>query len=247
MQVSFALISVVICIALPAGIIFFLHRRYNTSIGAFFVGALTFVVSQPLTRLLLLNYLQGTSWFYIYAVTNPVAYAIFMGLTAGLFEEIAKYLGFVFLLKKRSTWDHALALGAGHAGLEAVLLVAIPYTYLLVSGKVWSIEQTSLLLAGFERLSTIILQIAMAVLVFHAINRRNLLFLALAILMHAFLDTSSVLLLVSGLRPVLIEAYIGGLAMMSLLFIVAPVMTRQGRQPVIPLREINHRQKQNSS
>ena len=45
-------------------------------------------------------------------------YALFLGFTAGLFEEVGRYLAFTTILKKRLDWKNAVAFGIGHGGIE---------------------------------------------------------------------------------------------------------------------------------
>jgi len=47
-----------------------------------------------------------------------------LALTAGLFEETGRYLGYRFWFKDRKTWRVGLMYGAGHGGLESMLLTA---------------------------------------------------------------------------------------------------------------------------
>ena len=47
--------------------------------------------------------------------------AVVLGLTAGLCEEVARYLVYRFWVKDARSWRQALALGVGHGGIESVI------------------------------------------------------------------------------------------------------------------------------
>lgn len=56
---------------------------------------------------------------------NLWLYALYGGLAAGLFEETGRYLTMRFLMKGKWTRENALMYGAGHGGLEAVLILGM--------------------------------------------------------------------------------------------------------------------------
>ena len=48
-----------------------------------------------------------------------------LALTAGLFEEVGRYLGYrIFMRNEEKTWNKAVMYGTGHGGIESILLVA---------------------------------------------------------------------------------------------------------------------------
>lgn len=103
---------------------------------------------------------------------------------AGIFEETARYICFKFILKKERRIQDAISYGIGHGGIEAILLVGITYlintivsiminlgTPLedgleLASVQLSSVEPYMFAIAGVERLSTIIIQIGLSIIVF---------------------------------------------------------------------------------
>jgi uncharacterized membrane protein YhfC len=103
-----------------------IHRRFGASWGSWGWGALTFTASQVLLRIPLLAVvtiaLQG-----MFQDMNPdTAFwinLVVLSLTAGLFEEIGRYLVMRFLAKKVRDGKEGLMFGAGHGGIEAILLV----------------------------------------------------------------------------------------------------------------------------
>lgn len=102
-----------------------LWRKGGASPKAWLFGALTFVVSQIIFRLpwqIPLN-----SWLAPKLLGDEVAtfgWIAVSSLTAGLFEETGRWLAYRWLWKDRSTLGGVM-LGAGHGGIESVLLVGL--------------------------------------------------------------------------------------------------------------------------
>ena len=58
-------------------------------------------------------------------IRDRIIYAVFLGLSAGVFEETARYLTYRFWAKDARSWSRGLMLGAGHGGSEAILVGAL--------------------------------------------------------------------------------------------------------------------------
>jgi uncharacterized membrane protein YhfC len=53
---------------------------------------------------------------------NLLIIAGFLGLSAGFFEESARYVVYRWWARDARTWSQGLMLGAGHGGIESILL-----------------------------------------------------------------------------------------------------------------------------
>ena len=113
-------------IALPLALGVSLARRYRVDWRFYGLGAISFTLSQvfhlpfntwvllPLfTRLELAPATQGA---------GAVVFALGVGLSAGVFEESARYLLIRLWPRPERRWENAMMFGAGHGGLEAILL-----------------------------------------------------------------------------------------------------------------------------
>lgn len=217
-------LGLVLGIAVPVLLACRLVRKYHARWSTILIGAATFfvfalVLEALVHRIVLMGpygaTIQGT----------PLYLALYGGLMAGLFEETGRYLSMKFLMKKEpSTTFPGIAYGVGHGGAEMLLLFGITMAvYLVLAGmanagpldtllstapseakeqmdatlKVIS-EMTpgSLLLGLWERISALIMQLSLSVLVWTAVRRGGpwrWLFPA-AILLHAFVDAIAVML-----------------------------------------------------
>lgn len=147
---------------------------------------------------------------------NVWLYALYGGLMAGIFEECGRLAAFWLCRPWQPRPGDALMYGAGHGGIEAILLVGLAMlSNLLISLAVNSggetlaalvvslPEDTLALLAntpagmyfwsGFERLCAVGLHIALSMLVYAAVCRKQWRWFFAAILIHALVDAAAVL------------------------------------------------------
>ncbi|MDE6129829.1 MAG: YhfC family intramembrane metalloprotease, partial [Lachnospiraceae bacterium] len=188
-----------ICFGFPIGGAILLARRRRGAGKAFFMGVLAFIVSQPLLRLPLLQLvLPQYAWFAALPL-SPWRYGLFLGVTAGLFEETARWTAIRFCLKDKTNIEHGLAFGLGHGGAEAILFAGIRFVsmlFLLLTGKgaLLSVSAKTVCISSLERLSAIMFHIGASLLVMHGVRRKKARYLAAAILLHTLLDAPIVIL-----------------------------------------------------
>lgn len=183
------ILSLLICVGIPVGgAVFFLWKRKGT-FGCFVAGVLAFTVSQLVLRTPLLNYLSShAEWLMVLPVTNVVLYGAFLALTAGIFEESARWIGLGFEKRKgRTEWLHAIAFGLGHGGVEAVWVAAQGLIPALFNGTLFLFGENAMLVAG-ERLGAMLFHIGATLVVMTGIRTGKIRWLGLAVLLHFLLD-----------------------------------------------------------
>jgi uncharacterized membrane protein YhfC len=197
----------------------------------FLYGALVFTLSQLITRIPLV---QVAQYFLTPALQASqvllYGWLVVLAITAGLFEEVGRYLGYKFLVKDNKTWQVGLMYGAGHGGLESMLLIgglAILSLVGIVAMAQMDLSAMSLppeqvaqievarqqiaaldwwtpLLGAYERFITIFFHIALSILVLQTFLRGSLLWLGAAILYHAAIDLVAVFV-VQQVSPAMVE------------------------------------------
>lgn len=197
------------------------RKRLGVGWKYFWFGALVFLVFQLLTRVPLILALTGTVLAPLLrtSIAFTWSWLIIEAVTAGLFEEIGRYIGYrLFMRREPKTWSKAVMYGLGHEGLESMVVVggghiltlitvislsAININNLPVAQRQIIIQQVAAinaqpiwfpLLAAWERFWSFPLQVALSVMVLQVFRRQQMRWLFLAILFHALIDFLSLAL-----------------------------------------------------
>lgn len=212
-----------ICFGLPVLGVALLMRRKKGTGKAFLLGVSAFVVSQPLLRLPILQVvLPQYAWFGVLQL-SPWRYGLFLGVTAGVFEETARWIAICAFLKGKTDIEHGLAFGLGHGGAEAMLLAGIQFLSLLVMqltgrGGFVSASAGMVFIGGLERLFAILFHMGASLLVMGGVRKKKVRYLFAAILLHTLPDAAIVILpAVFGTGVVGLEMYVALAAGVTLL------------------------------
>ncbi len=243
MDIAFRLLNGLLMIAMPIALGIFLARRTGQRWKLFLVGAVLFVASQVLHipfNLIVLNPMLkqlgfGDGGFNAALVVG----ALLLGLSAGLFEEITRWLGLRFWLRDTRSWNSALMYGAGWGGIEAILL-GLTVLWVLTQALLWDqgllqslvpAEQLALvdeqfaaywdtplflnLLGAAERSFALMLHLSLSVMVMRSFTHNNRLWLVAAIAWHAFVDAVAVVAItqISAVATEAIVAVMGGISL----------------------------------
>jgi uncharacterized membrane protein YhfC len=99
-------------------------RKRGIGWGVYIAGAVTFILSQvghlPFNSFVLPKLYQALGG--LPETAGLVVLALFLGLSAGVFEETARYLTYRYWRKDVRTWGGGMMLGAGHGGIEAIIV-----------------------------------------------------------------------------------------------------------------------------
>jgi uncharacterized membrane protein YhfC len=206
-----------ILVGLAAGIV--VSKQRDAKWNLYGIGALTFIASQilhipfnikvlnPLLQKVTPTLSQGNALIFL---------SITLGLSAGFFEESARYLVYGFGIKDARQWKDALMFGAGHGGIEAILLgilaflsalqlislegqdlsLLIPEEQLpLAQAQIdafWALPWYGVLLGAVERIIAICFHVAASILVLQAFQRQNIVWVLCAIGFHTLLNAVAV-------------------------------------------------------
>lgn len=207
-------------LVLPLGLAIFLTRQWRIGWRLWLIGAAIFLLSQVF-HYPFISYmgdlLNRTPLATLSQEARLLITAAFLGLSAGLFEELFRYGMFRWWAKDARSWRSAILTGAGHGGAEAILLgMIVMFVYFqflairnldlstVFSGDqlplareqvaaYWSMNWYDSVLGALERLFTIPTQIALAVLVVQAFIRKQAVWVWLAVLYHALLDATAII------------------------------------------------------
>ena len=213
------LLNSLLMIAMPVDLALFLTHKFKLGWRLWWIGAATFVLSQvghiPFNVLVTPLFNRPTI-VALQPTTQTWIQAIFLGLSAGLFEELFRYGMFRWWARDARSWRKGLLIGAGHGGAEAIILGALAlYGFIQLAvlrhadlSKIFPASQLSLaerqvqaywstpwpisLLGALERFLTIPIQISLAVIVVQTFIRKQWFWVWLAVLYHAVIDATAV-------------------------------------------------------
>ena len=259
LSIVFMAAAAAVCLAIPFILMIWIRRRKGADILPFFIGFAVFTLFALVIEGLI-NYGVSQTGFGKKLLSNTWTYALYGGLMAGLFEETGRYIAFRTVLRRRLGNDaNALMYGAGHGGIEAIMTVGVTYVtyivfaFLINSGNAAAIMSTvppeaeeqarailsqltdtpswMFLVSILERCIAIAAHIAFSVLVWFAAKKKErVLLYPLAILLHAALDFTVVILSNKLELPIL--AVEGALAVLTLIIVlIAYAVWKRTREP----------------
>jgi uncharacterized membrane protein YhfC len=221
MLVATHAVSAGLMIFIPLMLGVWVVRRWRLDWAIFGLGALTFVGSQilhiPFNQFVLaplLERLGDHAW-------TLVIFALALGLSAGLFEEMARYLVLRRSRERVPAWREGLLYGLGHGGIEAIIVGGLS-AYALIQALAlrgtalesvvppdqvevaraqleayWGMAWYEPLWAVLERLSAMAFHVFAALLVLTSVVQRRLRWLGAAILGHTLFNAVALIALQS--------------------------------------------------
>lgn len=209
-------------IGIPVVAALWIYRRGKEGFRPIWIGAAAFLLSQvghiPFNQFLMVPGLTALGVdVAAQSGTSLWALGIAAGLSAGLFEEVARFLVLKFWLKKNPHTLLPLKYGIGHGGVESLLvgilsLVALiqvmvlrgdgvlaalgPDQAALASSQLeayWAVPWYHSLLGALERISAMAFHVGASILVYKSIRTNNLLYLIIAVLGHTVLNAFAVI------------------------------------------------------
>ncbi|WP_143317232.1 YhfC family intramembrane metalloprotease [Clostridium sp. HBUAS56017] len=220
-SIFFMILSFILSVILPITLIIFVKKKYKVSLKPFLVGVLAFFISaEILENLLHLYFLNVNPTTTAFFANSAIAYAIYGGLAAGIFEESARYISFKYFLKQNRNFLDGISYGLGHGSIESILiggiaaLGTISNSLAINSGKFTSISEKAgiptvkinmvidqyvntpvfqWITPGIERVLALAIQIGLSIIVLYAIKERKKLYFFAAIAIHAIVDIPAAL------------------------------------------------------
>ncbi len=219
---------------------------------AWLLGAAGFFVLQVIIRMPILSVLSLSDGFISFATNHYILYCLVLALTAALFEVVGRY-AVAKLMSKNLTFERGIAAGLGHGGIEAMIIVGMTYinnlvyiaminsgsfdlvveqtaalgvdTASLVAVKETLINSSSVifLLAGYERILTMILHVVLSLLVCYFVSqKKDLMGILICVPCHWLVDFVSPL--ISGMATGYLGNVIGTTTSYVMIYIFLTVV-----------------------
>lgn len=245
----------------PLAAAWFVGRRLQVSWRYFAYGAVIFLIFQLITRVPLVIVLQGVVTPYVEASRALIfGWLVALALTAGLAEEIGRYIGYRWLFREEKTWSRAVMYGLGHGGFESMVLVggltllglinllalsSVDLATLPLTDEQQELARQQLaavaaqpdwlpLAGAWERLWTLPFHVALSVIVLQVFRRGQMGWLWLAITLHTLVNLIAVgiapALALQGTAAILIPEVVVMFAGIAGLWVILAT-TRERRAP----------------
>lgn len=262
--IAFMIVTLILSILVPLLFLILLMRGRKGVFGAWIAGAIGFFVPQLIIRIPVLQLLGTQETVQRFSTEQPILFVFLLALTAGLFETLGRLLVLKALLVKRLSYMTGLAAGAGHGAIESIALIGMTYVNNLVlslfinSGNLavlmpensaateeirsalLSVRPEMFLVAGLERIFTMMLHIALSVLLtWFILQRRSVRGFFLVLLIHFSVDFAVGVMQTQGLSVYWIEGVILGVAALSVLLVcwIKPLFKDQQGIPPDPAEQ----------
>ncbi len=240
-------LAVALLLPLVGLLVYALKYKKQGIVSAWFLGAAGFFVTQIIVRTNILGILGTQGWFLNFAQNNYIIYVLILAFTAGLFEFAGRF-AVAKIMAKNLTYQRGFAAGLGHGGIEAILLIGMTYiNNLLYAAMINSgmfkeviaqsvalgVDVTPLyqvqdalintasgtfLLAGYERILTMICHVALSLIVVYYVKEKQAFKGAvICIGLHTALDG------ISGLLSGLSTPYLGSLVSQNVTYVLVYV------------------------
>jgi uncharacterized membrane protein YhfC len=243
-------ISIVLALAWPFVAYWLVRGRMVISARNILIGGVLFilfalVLESSLHAYLLVKNPVTAAWFK----DHKIAFAIYAALAAGLFEETARYLGLSYLARRKDGLGAGVAYGIGHGGAESIALGALGTLQFVVLAILLNMGQFDTVLGsklpaatlaqvresltqltflgalpgGIERATAMVLQMALSLLVWRAVERRSLAYFLAAVLCHFGFDFPAALIQAKLIHLSVwqIEAGYGALAALIFVYLMS--------------------------
>jgi len=228
-------------------IVYAVKNRKQGVASAWFLGAAGFFVTQIVIRVPILSTLSLMPGFVAFAENQYVLYSLMLGLTAALFEVVGRYVS-AKIMSKNLTFTKGFAAGLGHGGIEAIVLIGMTYVSNLlyvamintgaIEGviaqteamgvdvtPVYALVETLVngpaylyLLAGYERILAMTGHVAMTLVVFYFMSKKQTLKgIGICVLYHFVMD--SMVGIIGGLAT----PYLGSVVSQNVSYVITYV------------------------
>ncbi len=248
MIVAMIVLQILLVVGGPLLLAWWVHRRFGASWSSWGWGALTWTVSQMLLRIPLLAVVTIALRGRFADMDPDTAFwinLVVLTISAALFEEVGRYLVMRYLGKNVRDWKEGVMFGAGHGGIEAILLVgltvAVNLVLILAGERILAMiqnaspDQVEILrqqieslrtmawwmpfLSVWERALAIVFHISASLLVLRAVVHGEQKWLWLSVLWHTFLNAAA-LLAVRYTNPVATEGILTVITVLAVVIIL---------------------------
>ena len=223
-------------LGIPCVLALKIYRQGKGGFRPIWIGAAAFILSQvghiPFNQYVMLPLLEASPFPpSAQEGTALIVLGVAAGLSAGIFEEVTRYLVLKFWLKEERDNLLPIKYGVGHGGIEAILTGLLtmyafvqvmvlsgdgalssfdPEQVSLIQSQLdvyWAVPWQQSLLGAWERVSAMAFHVGASIMVYKSIREKKPGWFLIALLGHAALD-AFVVIFAAKLNLILLEGII---------------------------------------
>ena len=123
--IIFIILLGIISFGMPISLLIYAIYKNPTSWKPILVGLLVFIIFSQILDATLYKIIHTINPHALDKTSNPFITALYVSLSSSIFQEVGRYLGFLYVLKKFRDWKDGIAFGIGHGGIESIFIGGI--------------------------------------------------------------------------------------------------------------------------
>jgi uncharacterized membrane protein YhfC len=222
-------IAILIEIALPVFLVIFVVKKARITWMVIVIGVMIFMIAQTI-QIPILAWISGlldNTTLDTKALWTPLLEGTFLGLVVGIIVEGVRWSAFKYVKQLKRTIPHAIGSGLGYGASETIILVGIPILISFVNMLIyknanasdpnlqegliaqvqalWMLPWYTPLIGAFERITSLIANIALSMMILQVFNKGQLKYLFFAMIWHFLLEAFPVIMNGYGLQIWMID------------------------------------------
>jgi len=252
-------IAILIEVALPVFLVIFVVKKARIGWMVIVIGVMIYMIAQTI-QIPVLAWISGlldNAALDSKMTWTPVVEGTFLGIVVGIIVEGIRWCAFKYVKRLKNTTPHAIGSGLGFGASETIILVGIPMVISFVSMLVyknanasdlnlqeglvakvqalWMLPWYTPLIGAFERITSLIANIALSMLILQVFTRGKIKYLFFAMLWHILLEAIPVIMIGYGM-----QAWMTNLLLLVFCGVNIYLMIRMGVFDKIHYRKIDN-------
>lgn len=217
-------IAILIEVALPVFLLIFVVKKAGIGWMVIVIGVMIYMITQiiQIPILVWISGLLDKNAFDTKSVWMPIFEGIILGLVGGMIVEGVRWGAFKYVRQLKSTIPHAIGSGLGYSASETIIMVGIPTVISFVNMLIyknaagtdpnlqtglvaqvqalWMLPWYTPLIGAFERITALITNVALSIMVLQVFTRNKISYLFFAMLWHIMIDAIPVIMTGYGIQ-----------------------------------------------
>jgi uncharacterized membrane protein YhfC len=222
-------IAILIEVALPVFLVIFVVKKARIGWMVIVIGVMIYMIAQTI-QVPILSWISGlldNAELDSKATWTPILEGAILGIVIGIIVEGLRWSAFKYVKQLKSIIPHAIGSGLGYGASETIILVGIPILISFVNMLIyknanasdpnlqeglvaqvqalWMLPWYTPLIGAFERITSLIANIALSMMILQVFTRGQIKYLFFAMIWHLLLEAFPVIMSGYGLQTWMID------------------------------------------